>query len=194
MSACAGSPGIGRSLYSPEEIEATVRRLAARIAADYAGQPLLLLGVLKGALYFTVDLARALAEIPGGPSEIIVDYACVASYGSSTESGGEVRLLMEGAAPIAGQNVLIVEDIADNGLTLESLGAFLRGRRPKTLRTCVLLDKPARRRVEVPLEYVGLVVPDAFIVGYGLDYQELYRNLPYLAELAPAQIPGHESE
>lgn len=184
MSSSAGISGIGRVLHRAEDVEAVVRRLAARIAADYAGQPLLLLGVLKGALYFTVDLARALAEIPGGPSEIVVDYACIASYGNSTRPS-EVRLLMEGSAPISGQNVLIVEDIADNGFTLESFRAFLQERRPKTLRTCVLLDKPARRRVEVPLEYVGLVVPDAFIIGYGLDYQEMYRNLPYLAELAP---------
>lgn len=171
-----------RVLYSTEAIAAAVDRLADAIARDYAGQPLLLLGVLKGALITTADLARALSARPG-PSELYVDYVALASYGAGTTSSGTVRLLMDSAIAVEGRNVLIVEDIADNGLTLHFLQTFLKERRPASLRTCVLFDKPARRQVEVPLDYVGLPVPDAFVVGYGLDYQELYRNLPCLAEL-----------
>jgi hypoxanthine phosphoribosyltransferase len=175
-------PVLGRRLFSPEEIGAAVAKLAAGVARDYGGQPLVLLGVLKGALYFTVDLARALAELAGGPSEIFVDYICVASYEGSS-STGTVRLLLDEATPLEGRHVLIVEDIADNGLTLAFLQAFLLERRPASLRTCTLFDKPARRQVQVPLDYVGLTVPNTFVVGYGLDYQERYRSLPYLAEL-----------
>ncbi|HZY98211.1 MAG TPA: hypoxanthine phosphoribosyltransferase [Candidatus Baltobacteraceae bacterium] len=175
-------PALGRELYSRERIEAAVRRLAAEIAVAYRGQPLIVLGVLKGALYFTVDLARALAEIAGGPSEIFVDYLCVVSY-EGTESTANVRLLLEEATPLTGRHVLIVEDIADNGLTLAYLQALLLERRPASLRTCTLFDKPSRRKVKIPLDYVGLSVPNTFAVGYGLDYQERYRNLPYLAEL-----------
>lgn len=169
-------------IYTQDEIAGAVGRLAREIGAAYKGQPLVLLGVLKGALYFTVDLARALAEVAGGPSEIFVDYVCVGSY-EGAESSGRVRLLLEEATPLEGRHVLIVEDIADNGLTLAYLQTLLSERRPASLRTCVLFDKPSRRRVPVPLDYVGLTVPNTFAVGYGLDYQERYRNLPYLAEL-----------
>jgi hypoxanthine phosphoribosyltransferase len=174
---------IGKQLYSAGEIESAILRLAAKIADDYQGQPLVLLGVLKGALYFTVDLSRALAEIAAGPREIIVDYLCVLSYGSLGRSSGQVKLLLDESVPIEGRHVVIAEDIADNGLTLSFLGAFLKERRPASLRTCVLFDKPSRRRVAVSLDYVGLPVPDTFVVGYGLDYQERYRSLPYVAEL-----------
>lgn len=169
-------------IYTQDEIAGAVGRLAREIGAAYKGQPLVFLGVLKGALYFTVDLARALAGVAGGPSEIFVDYICVVSY-EGAESSGRVRLLLEEATPLEGRHVLIVEDIADNGLTLAYLQALLSERRPASLRTCVLFDKPSRRRVQVPLDYVGLTVPNTFAVGYGLDYQERYRNLPYLAEL-----------
>jgi hypoxanthine phosphoribosyltransferase len=182
----ANTPAIGTVLYRQDEIAEAVKRLAAEIARDYSRQPLLLLGVLKGALYFTADLSRALAAVADGPSEIVVDYICVGSYGQSGASSGKIALVMDSAVPVEGRNVLIVEDIADNGLTLEFLGAFLGERRPASLRTAVLFDKPSGRRVDVHLGYVGLPVPDAFVVGYGLDYQELYRNLPYLAEL---QLP-----
>ena len=180
--------GLGRRIYGAREIAAAVDRLAREIARDHAGEPLVMLGVLKGALYVTADLARKLSEIPDGPSEIFVDYISVASYGASTQSSGTVRLLMDSERPIAGKRVLIVEDVADNGLTLAFLQAFLRERGPASLRTCVLLDKPARRQVAVPLDYIGLPCPDAFVVGYGLDYQEKYRNLPYLAEISPEAI------
>ena len=147
--------------------------------------PLTLVGVLKGALYVTTDLARAISALPDGPSEIAIDYLCVSSYGNATRSSGEVRLLKDIGEQVAGSNIVIVEDIIDNGLTLQYLRALLGERNPATLRACVLFDKPYHRTVEVPVEYVGLRVPDAFVVGYGLDYQELFRNLPYLAQLRP---------
>jgi len=177
---------IERMLFSPHEIAAAIDRLGERIARDYAGKPLVLLGVLKGALYVTTDVARAIARRPDGPSEVTVTYLCVSSYGNRTRSSGEVRLLRDTSVPLAGRDVLLVEDIVDNGLTLAYLRALLIGREPASVRSCVLFDKPYHRRVDVPVEYCGLVAPDAFVVGYGLDYQELFRNLPYLAQLRPA--------
>ncbi len=176
---------IERALFSSEEIAAAIERLAKDIARDYAGQPLLVLGVLKGALYVTVDLVRALSRVPDGPSRIELDFIVVSSYGNSSRSSGEVRLLKDTGEKIAGRNVLVIEDIIDNGLTLQYLRSLLLGREPASLRSCVLFDKPYHRRVEVPVDYVGLVAPDEFVVGYGLDYQENYRNLPYLAQLQP---------
>ena len=170
-------------LFSAEQIAEAIERLANEIAKDYSGKPLLLLGVLKGALYVTVDLARALAAIPDGPSEIVMDFVSVGSYGNATESSGEVRLLMDVSVPVTGRNVLILDDVADGGLTLQALQALLQQRGPASLRTGVLFDKPARRSVDVTLDYVGLTLRNAFAVGYGLDYQEKYRTLPYLAEL-----------
>jgi hypoxanthine phosphoribosyltransferase len=176
---------IEREIYSASAIAAAIDRLAGEMAADFAGQPLLLLGVLKGALYVVTDLARAIARVPVGPSEVIVDYICVSSYGNETRSSGEVRLLKDTTETVTGRNVVIVEDIVDNGLTLEYLNALMAERKPAVLRSCVLFDKPYHRRVGVPLDYVGLACPDEFVVGYGLDYQELFRNLPYLAQLQP---------
>ena len=174
---------IEKTLFSATEIAAAIERLAGEIARDYAGKPLLVLGVLKGALYVTVDLVRALSRVPDGPSRIELDFIVVSSYGNSTRSSGEVRLLKDTSEKIAGRNVLVIEDIIDNGLTLQYLRSLLSGREPASLRSCVLFDKPYNRRVEVPVDYVGLVAPDVFVVGYGLDYQENYRNLPYLAQL-----------
>jgi hypoxanthine phosphoribosyltransferase len=176
---------IAETVFTSDEIAMAIERLACEIAADFRGQPLTLLGVLKGALYFTSDLSRALAARDDGPSEIIVDYLCVSSYGNATSSSGEVRMLKDTSEPIAGRNVLILEDIVDNGLTLRHLRSFLEKRHPASLRACTLFDKPYRRQGEVLLEYVGLPSPDAFVVGYGLDYQEMFRNLPYLAQLRP---------
>ncbi len=174
---------IEKALFSPEEIAAAIDRLAKQIARDYAGQPLLVLGVLKGALYVTVDLVRALSRVPDGPSRIELDFIVVSSYGNSTRSSGEVRLLKDTSEKIAGRNVLVVEDIVDNGLTLQYLRSLLSGREPASLKSCVLFDKPYHRMVDVPVDYTGLTAPDVFVVGYGLDYQENYRNLPYLAQL-----------
>lgn len=174
---------IERTLFSEAEIQAAVTRLASEIARDFTGKPLLVLGVLKGALYVTVDLVRAISQVPGGPSGVELDFLVVSSYGNSTRSSGEVRLLKDADQNIAGKNVLVVEDIVDNGLTLQYLRSLLSGRSPASLKSCVLFDKPYNRRVDVPIDYVGLVTPDEFVVGYGLDYRESYRNLPYLAQL-----------
>jgi hypoxanthine phosphoribosyltransferase len=176
---------IERTLFSKAEIQAALARLAGQIAADFAGKPLLVLGVLKGALYVTADLVRAISRLPDGPSELDVDFLVVSSYGNSTRSSGEVRLLKDVDQNIAGKHVLVVEDIVDNGLTLQYLRSLLSGRGPASLKSCVLFDKPYNRRVDVPIDYVGLVAPDEFVVGYGLDYRESYRNLPYLAQLRP---------
>jgi hypoxanthine phosphoribosyltransferase len=170
-------------VFSEAQIAEAVERMARRLAELFAGEPVLLVGVLKGALFVTVDLARALARIEGGPSEVRVDFLAVSSYGNANRSSGEVRLLKDLGESIEGRNVVIVEDIVDNGLTLAYLLELLAGRHPAALRTCVLLDKPFHRTVAVPIDVLGLEAPDAFIVGYGLDYQERFRNLPYLAKL-----------
>lgn len=179
---------VERVLFSADDIAKAVRRLAHEIARDYSGRSLLLLGVLKGALYVTVDLAREISGIPDGPSEVELDFLAVSSYGQQTRSSGEVRLLKDAAARIAGRHVVIVEDIIDNGLTLQYLRALLGGRGPATLRSCVLFDKPYHRLVDVPVDYRGLTAPDEFIVGYGLDFKEGYRNLPFVAQLRPSVL------
>lgn len=176
---------IERVLYTEDEIAATVDRMARELGALYARERIVLVGVLKGALFLTADLLRALCALEERPSEIVVDYLAVSSYGNANRSSGEVRLLKDLREDVAGRHVVLVEDIVDNGLTLAYLRGLLAGRGPASLRTCALLDKPFHRSVEVPVEVRGLTVPDAFIVGYGLDYQERFRNLPYLATLRP---------
>jgi hypoxanthine phosphoribosyltransferase len=170
-------------LFSEAEIAAAIRRMAASIARDYAGETVVLLGVLKGALFVTADLARALTAVDGGGVEVRLDFLAVSSYGNAHRSSGEVRLIQDTSHSIEGKQVLIVEDIVDNGLTLKYLMTLLGGRAPASIRTAVLLDKPYNRRVDVPLNYVGMTCPDEFVVGYGLDYQERYRTLPYVAKL-----------
>lgn len=165
--------------FDAAQIAAAVSRLASEIIRDLRGEPVTLIGVLKGALFLTADLARALPPA----TDADIDFLVVSSYGEGNRSSGEVRLLKDASASIEGKNVVIVEDIVDNGLTLQYLQGLLGGRNPATLRSCVLLNKPYRRCVDVSLDYVGLTAPDTFIVGYGLDYQEKYRNLPYLARL-----------
>jgi hypoxanthine phosphoribosyltransferase len=165
--------------FDAAAIGEAVARLAAGIARDLAGEPVVLVGVLKGALFLTADVSRALPE----DLDVTIDLIYVSSYGNSTRSSGEVRLLKDTTASVEGKNVVIVEDIVDNGLTLAYLQRLLGSRNPASLRSCVLLDKPYRRQVDVRIDYTGLTAPDAFIVGYGLDYQEKYRNLPYLARL-----------
>jgi hypoxanthine phosphoribosyltransferase len=166
-------------LFSADEIGLAVHRLARDIERDYRGEPVLLLAVLKGAMFFVADLARALPH----DFDARMDFLAVSSYGNSDRSSGEVRLLKDTSESIEGKHVIVVEDIVDNGLTLGYLQDLLGRRHPASLRTCVLLDKPYRRRVEVPVDYLGMQCPDEFVVGYGLDYQEKYRNLPYLAKL-----------
>lgn len=158
-------------------------RLAEEIGRDFAGKPLLLLGVLKGALYVTVDLARTLCSVGGGPSEIVVDYIVLSSYGRDSRSSGDIRMLKDLKSSVTGKDVVIVEDIVDHGLTLDYLQKHLRARNPALLKSCALLDKPYHRRANVRIDYVGMTAPDAFVVGYGLDHQERYRNLPFIAQL-----------
>jgi len=172
-------PEVAEVLFSAERIAAAVARLAAEIAERNAGRRILLLGILKGALLLTADLARALP--PEMPVEI--DFLAVSSYGRRRRGSGEVRLLKDTGESIEGKHVIIVEDIVDNGLTLAYLHGLLRSRKPASLQSCVLFDKPYRRAAEVPIEYTGLLCPDIFVVGYGLDYQERFRHLPYLARL-----------
>jgi hypoxanthine phosphoribosyltransferase len=174
---------VGTTICTAAEIGKAIERLAAKIAFDYRRQPLFLLAVLKGAVCFSADLARALARQESGPSEIIMDYVVVQRYGSLGSSGGKARLGMDFSISVSGAHVLILDDIVDNGRTLEFIASLLRERRPASLRSCALFDRRARREVEVPVDYVGMAIPNVFAIGYGLDYKELYRNLPYLAEL-----------
>jgi hypoxanthine phosphoribosyltransferase len=171
---------IGEILLTEDQISAKVAELGARIGADYGDRRLTLVSVLKGSLPFMADLMRAI------PSPVRIDLMEVSSYGgTSTESSGLVRILKDLSATIAGEDVLIVEDIIDTGLTLNYLVRYLRGKNPATLRICTLLDKPARRLVDIPVDYVGFTIPDQFVVGYGLDYAEYYRNLRFVGVLKP---------
>ncbi len=170
--------GVGAILFTADEIAEAVSGLAERLARDLPSEPIVLVGVLKGALFLTADLARALPP----QVDARLDYLAVSSY-AGARSAGEVRLVQDVSLDLAGKHVVIVEDIVDTGLTLQYLRGHLGRRKPASLRACALLDKPYRRSVDVTLEYAGFACPDAFIVGYGLDYQELYRNLPYLAKL-----------
>jgi hypoxanthine phosphoribosyltransferase len=179
LATAAGEEGseVGEVLVSEEDLQRRVAELGKQIARDYAGKPLLLVGVLKGAVFFLSDLMRHI-DIP-----VEVDFMAVASYGSATDSSGVVRILKDLDAAIEGRDVLIVEDIVDSGLTLQYLMRNLGSRNPRTLEVCALLVKPARRKVELPTRYVGFEIEDRFVVGYGLDYAERYRNLPFVAAL-----------
>jgi hypoxanthine phosphoribosyltransferase len=170
-------PAIGEVLVSSEDLQARVLSLAAQISADYAGRDLVLIGVLKGAVFFLSDLMRALTI----PCE--VDFMAVASYGSATKSSGVVRILKDLDAVIQGRDVLIVEDIVDSGLTLQYLLRNLAGRQPRSLEVCALLIKPERRKVDLETRYVGFEIPNRFAIGYGLDHGERYRNLSFVAAL-----------
>jgi hypoxanthine phosphoribosyltransferase len=178
-------PDLECVLFSEAEIAAAIRSLAEQIARDHAGEDVLLLGILKGAVHVLSDLARELDQIQPGPSRLYLDVMAVSSYGNASRSSGEVRLIQDTTHAIEGRRVVIVEDIIDNGLTLSYLNALLSARKPLSLRSAVLLDKPYRRIANVKADYVGLTCPDEFIVGYGLDYQERYRTLPYIAKLRP---------
>jgi hypoxanthine phosphoribosyltransferase len=169
---------IGEILVQPDELQHRIRQLGEEISRDYAGQELLLIGVLKGAVFFLADLMRQI-DVP-----CEVDFMAVSSYGSSTDSSGVVRILKDLDAPLEGRHVLIVEDIVDSGLTLQYLMRTLQTRGPASLAVCALLTKPERRKAEVPARYVGFEIPDKFAIGYGLDYAERYRNLPYVATLS----------
>jgi hypoxanthine phosphoribosyltransferase len=177
-----GSPaehfaGHGEVLIEPERLQRRVTELGADISRDYAGGEVLLIGILKGAVIFIADLMRRL-DVP-----CEVDFMAVSSYGSSTDSSGVVRILKDLETAIEGRDVLIVEDIIDSGLTLHYLIRNLRARDPRSLEVCALLTKPERRRVEDPIRYVGFEIPNRFVVGYGLDHAQRYRNLDYVAVL-----------
>jgi hypoxanthine phosphoribosyltransferase len=168
-------PALGEILVSAEELQRRVSELGEEITRDYAGRSLLLIGVLKGAVFFLSDLMRYI-DVP-----VEVDFMAVASYGSATDASGVVRILKDLDVAIEGRDVLIVEDIVDSGLTLQYLMRNLGSRNPRSLEVCALLCKPDRRKVELPTRYVGFQIPNRFVVGYGLDYGERHRNLPYVA-------------
>ena len=168
---------LGEVLVTAEDLQRRVAELGEQITRDYAGKRLLLVGVLKGAVFFLSDLMRYI-EVP-----VEVDFMAVASYGSATDSSGVVRILKDLDVAIEDRDVLIVEDIVDSGLTLQYLLRNLGSRNPRTLEVCALLTKPERRKVELPTRYVGFEIPDRFVVGYGLDYAERHRNLPFVAVL-----------
>jgi hypoxanthine phosphoribosyltransferase len=168
---------IGRVIVPTEELNRRIRELGAEISRDYQDKDVLLLGILKGAVFFLSDLMRSL-EIHAE-----LDFMAIASYGSSTKSSGVVRILKDLDRPIEGRHVVIVEDIVDSGLTLRYLLGNLRGRNPRSLEVCALLSKQGVQEVDVPVRYVGFEIPNEFVIGYGLDYDERYRSLPYVATL-----------
>ena len=167
--------GVGEVLIDEERLQRRVAELAAEVSADYAGREVLVIGVLKGAVFFIADLVRKLSI----PCEL--DFMALASYGASTHSSGVVRILKDLDVPIAGRHVLVVEDIIDSGLTLSYLLKNLASREPASLEICTLLTKPGHRRLSLPTRYVGFDLPDTFVVGYGLDFDERFRELPYIA-------------
>ena len=168
-----------RVLYSEEELEAKCAELGAQISKDYEGKNLLLVSVLKGAVVFMTDLMRHIT-VPCS-----IDFMVVSSYGSGVKTSGVVKIVKDLDADLAGKDLLIVEDILDTGMTLHYLKQLLQDRNPNSIRIATLLDKPERRRAAVRADYVGYQVPDEFVVGYGLDYDEKYRNLPYVGILKP---------
>ncbi len=172
-------PDVEDILFDEEKIAEIVRNMGRQISEDYKGKNLLLVSVLKGSLIFMADLMREIT-VPCS-----IDFLSVSSYGSGTTTSGEVRILKDLDASLDGKDVLVVEDILDSGVTLSYLLKNLSARNPASIRLCTFLDKPERRRVNIKADYIGASVPDQFIVGYGLDYAELYRNLPYVGVLKP---------
>ena len=170
---------IERVLISNEEIQKRLDELAAQVNADYAGKDLLMVCILKGAVTVFADMLRRI-EIP-----CAIDFMAISSYGSSTKSSGVVRILKDLDHGIEGKDVLIVEDILDTGVTLSKLVPMLKMRNPNSVKICTILDKPSRRKADIQPDYEGFQVPDEFVVGYGLDYDEKYRNLPYVGVLKP---------
>jgi hypoxanthine phosphoribosyltransferase len=167
----------GRPIVTQEQMRSRIRELGRQISADYAGKDLVLVGVLKGAYAFFADLARAI-RIP-----VQVDFIIVTSYGTQAKTSGKVKLVTELTEKIKNRDVLLVEDIVDSGLTVQYLTKALAKQKPRSIKVCTLLSKPERRVVDVPLQYIGFRIPDQYVVGYGLDYRQQYRNLPYLAVL-----------
>lgn len=167
----------GRPIVTQEEMRTRIKELGKQIATDYAGKDFVLVGVLKGAYAFYADLARAI-RIP-----MRVDFLIVKSYGGHSKTSGKVKIITEMTEDIKDKDVLLVEDIVDSGLTVQYLVKSLAKHKPKSIKVCTLLSKPERRTIDVPLDYVGFKIPNKYVVGYGLDYRQKYRNLPYLAVL-----------
>lgn len=184
MSASVLEDDVAEILIDEAAIQAKVKELGAQISADYTGRQVTLVSVLKGALPFMADLMRAIT------TPVRIDLMEVSSYGGATESSGKVRIIKDLSTSIEDKDVLIVEDIIDTGLTLNYLTTYLRGKAPRSLAICTLLDKPARRLVDIELAYRGFEIPDRFVIGYGLDYDEIYRNLPYIGVLKPEVYGG----
>ena len=180
MSQTELTSAVAEILVEEESLRARVAELGEEISADYAGRDLLLIGVLKGAVFFMADLMRHLTIA------CEVDFMAISSYGDSTDSSGVVRILKDLDINIEGRDVLVVEDIIDSGLTLSYLMRTLEARQPASLEICALLTKPSRREIEVPVRYTGFEIPNEFVIGYGLDYAERYRNLPYVGVLDPS--------
>ena len=168
-----------RVLLSEEEIRAKCKEMGARISQEYKGKNLMLVTVLKGAVVFLADVMRAI-EVPAE-----IDFMVVSSYGSGVKSSGVVKIVKDLDVPLAGKDLLIVEDILDSGLTLSYIKELLASRGPASIKIATLLDKPSRRKVDLVADYIGFSVPDEFVIGYGLDYDEKYRNLPYIGILKP---------
>jgi hypoxanthine phosphoribosyltransferase len=175
--------GVGEVLIDADALQSRIEELGAEISADYDGRDLLLVGVLKGAVFFMADLMRRLTVT------CEIDFMAISSYGAATDSSGVVRILKDLDINISGRDVLVVEDIIDSGLTLSYLMRNLRARKPATLEICTLLTKPERREIDVPVRYVGFEIPNRFVIGYGLDFAERYRNLPYIGVLHPDFVP-----
>ena len=184
MSATDLEAAVTEVLIEEEALQRRIAELGEEISADYAGRDLLLVGVLKGAVFFMADLMRNLTI----PCEI--DFMAISSYGEGTDSSGVVRILKDLDINIDGRDVLVVEDIIDSGLTLSYLMRNLEAREPASLEICALMTKPERREIEVPVRYVGFEIPNRFVIGYGLDFGERYRNLPYVGVLDPGLIPA----
>jgi hypoxanthine phosphoribosyltransferase len=183
MSSTELEAGVDQILIEEEALQRRIGELGDEISADYAGRDLLLVGVLKGAVFFMADLMRKLTV----PCEI--DFMAISSYGASTDTSGVVRILKDLDINIEGRHVLIVEDIIDSGLTLSYLMRTLEAREPGSLEVCALMTKPERRQIDVEVRYVGFEIPNRFVIGYGLDFAERYRNLPYVGVLHPDLIP-----
>ena len=167
-------------LITEDEIHEAAKRLAARIEKDYEGEDsIVLVGLLKGSVQFMADLLKNINMM------CTIDFMCVSSYGKGTKSTGRVNIIKDLSEPIDDKNVIIVEDIIDSGNTLNFIGKYFAAKNAKSVRICTLLNKPSRREVEIDVDYIGFDVPDEFVVGYGLDYQEYYRNLPYIGVLKP---------
>ncbi|MBI3808908.1 MAG: hypoxanthine phosphoribosyltransferase [Nitrospirae bacterium] len=174
----------GKPIVTQEAMRARIRELGRQITADYAQKDLIMIGILKGAYAFYADLARAI-RLP-----LKVDFLVVSSYAGEAGSSGKIRVLTELTEDIAGRDVLLVEDIVDSGCTVQHIRKTLGAKQPKSIKVCALLSKPARRQVEVVVDYVGFSIPNKFVVGYGLDYRQKYRNLPYLAVLDKVDEEG----